>query len=179
VTRDDATVFERTFLPLLADCAAFALALTGNRSDADDLVQDAYLKAQRAFASFSVGTNAKAWIFTILRRLHIDRFRRGRLRPVPVPEEEIADRIAAPAPPEADPILEVLPPGSVLAALEQVPEPFRLPVRLRDLDGLSYREIAEILAVPPGTVMSRIHRGRECLRGVLVSMLKARRERTR
>ena len=77
-----AEIFEATCLPLLPDCFAFALSLTRRGADAEDLVQDTFLKAQRAFGSFQVGTNAKAWLFTILRRLHIDTYRRKRLRPL-------------------------------------------------------------------------------------------------
>ena len=168
-------LFEETCLPFLPDCHAFALSLTRRPHDAEDLVQETYLKAQRAFGSFQTGTNAKAWLFTILRRLHIDRYRRGRLRPTPLPENELTEMAPwveaerdAPAVP-----WDRLPPGAVAAAVNEVPDPFRLPVRLRDLDGLSYREIGEILAIPPGTVMSRLHRGREYLRRTLVALLEA------
>ena len=155
--------FESTCLPFLPDCYAFALSLTRNRHDAEDLLQDTFVKAQRAFGSFQPGTNAKAWLFTILRRLHIDRYRRARLRPTPLPEDELVEmgRDAARRA-EAEPDLpwDALPPGAVEAAIAEVPDPFRLPVRLRDLDGLSYREIGAILDIPAGTVMSRLHRGR-------------------
>ncbi len=162
------TEFEKAALPLLPDCYAFAMSLCRQSADAEDLVQETFLKAQRAFDSFEPGTNVKAWLFTILRRVHIDRHRRARVRPTFLPEEELegmapsrgADR-------SADSIPDVTP-AQVRAALETVPEGFRLAVRLRDLDGLSYREIGEILDVPPGTVMSRIHRGREYLRRALV-----------
>jgi RNA polymerase sigma-70 factor (ECF subfamily) len=160
-------------LPFLGDCRAFALALARNPHDADDLVQETYLRAQRAHATFEPGTNAKAWLFTILRRVHIDRHRRARLRPAAMAEEDLEDAappVAAAPPPEA---WREIPPGAVLAALERVPDPFRLPVRLRDLDGLSYREIGEIMDVPPGTVMSRLHRGREYVRRALVERMKA------
>ena len=163
-------LFARTCLPFLPDCRAFALSLARNPHDADDLVQDTFLRAQRAFASFTPGTNAKAWLFTILRRLHVDRYRRGRLRPTPLPEDELTEMAGAVAR-EAEVVdlpWDHLAPDAVAVAIEQVPDPFRLAVRLRDLDGLSYREIGEILAVPPGTVMSRLHRGREWLRRLLV-----------
>ena len=81
------TVFERTAPPLLPDWIAFAVSLARNVSDAEDLVQETFLRAQRAFSSFEQGTNAKAWMFTILRRLHIDRHRRARIRPAYLPEE--------------------------------------------------------------------------------------------
>jgi RNA polymerase sigma-70 factor (ECF subfamily) len=109
-------------------------------------------------------------MFTILRRLHIDRHRRARLRPAPTPDEEMEVLAVTPAPEESD--LPDLPPGAVLEALDRVPESFRLAVRLRDLDGFSYADIGRILDVPPGTVMSRIHRGRECLRRLLVERMR-------
>lgn len=172
-------LFEETCLPFLPDCFAFALSLTRRGADAEDLVQDTFVKAQRGFGSFQVGTNAKAWLFTILRRLHIDHYRRGRLRPTPLPEDELVEMGPPPAPAEEGFVpWDALPPGAVQDAIDGVPDPFRLPVRLRDLDGLSYREIGEILQIPPGTVMSRLHRGREYVRRELVSQLEARREPT-
>ncbi len=173
------SLFESTCLPFLPDCYAFALSLTRRRHDAEDLLQDTFLKAQRAFHTFQPGTNAKAWLFTILRRLHIDRYRRGRLRPTPLPEEELSEMARdAAAMPEPEPELpwDTLAPGAVERAIAEVPDPFRLPVRLRDLDGFSYKAIGEILGIPPGTVMSRLHRGRESLRKVLVSLVETRDE---
>ena len=166
--------FDEVCLPLLPDCYAFALSLTRKSHEAEDLVQDTFVKAQRAFGSFTVGTNAKAWMFTILRRLHIDRYRRQRLRPTPLPEDELAEMAgtAAGMPIVPDLPWDDLPPGAVAAAIEEVPDPFRLPVRLRDLDGFSYREIGEILNVPAGTVMSRLHRGREYLKRSLVAQVR-------
>ncbi len=166
--------FEQTCLPLLPDCYAFALSLTRRSHDAEDLVQETFVRAQRAFASFTLGTNAKAWLFTILRRLHIDQFRRARIRPSTLPEEELTDMAVGAAEDAAEDTQEELPWDdlsleTLRAAMEAIPEPFRLAVRLRDLDGFSYREIGEILDVPPGTVMSRLHRGREYLRRTLVS----------
>ncbi len=175
---EDPHTFEGTCLPFLPDCYAFALSLTRKSHEAEDLVQDTFLKAQRAFASFQQGTNAKAWLFTILRRLHIDMYRRGRLRPTALPDDELTEM----APPKEDdgeaPIdlpWDDLPPGAVERAVDAVPDPFRLPVRLRDLDGLSYREIGEILAIPSGTVMSRLHRGREYVRRALVEQVEGAR----
>ncbi len=168
------TDFEATCLPHMPDCYAFALSLTRRRHDAEDLVQDTLVRAHRAFHSFTPGTNAKAWLFTILRRLHIDRYRRARIRPTPMPDDELTEMAGTVQAAKGEPIPEdlpwdELPPGFLRKAIETVPEPFRLAVRLRDLDGFSYREIAEILGVPAGTVMSRLHRGREYLRKVLVA----------
>jgi RNA polymerase sigma-70 factor (ECF subfamily) len=166
-TRPDPTEFERTTLPFLTDCYAFAVSLSGNVPDAEDLVQETYLKAQRAFDAFTPGTNAKAWLFTILRRVHIDRHRRARIRPITAPDEELEGMAVAPSPDESD-LPDGITPDRVRGALERVPEAFRLAVRLRDLDGFSYAEIGRVLDIPPGTVMSRIHRGRESLRRLLV-----------
>jgi RNA polymerase sigma-70 factor (ECF subfamily) len=169
------TEFERTALPFLGDCYAFAMSLARRPADAEDLVQETFLRAQRSFDAFEPGTNAKAWLFTILRRLHIDRHRRARIRPSYLPEEELEGMSGARSedPPHESAYGDVTP-ERVRTALEEVPEVFRLAVRLRDLDGLSYREVGRILGIPPGTVMSRIHRGRECLRGLLVTPLAHR-----
>ena len=164
--------FEQTCLPLMPDLRAFALSLTRNLHDAEDLVQDTLVRAHRAFASFTPGTNAKAWLFTILRRLHIDRYRRQRVRPTPLPEDELIEMAqeggTAPLPQIEDLHWHDVDPDLVIELINQIPHPFRSAVRLRDLDGFSYREIGEVLGVPAGTVMSRLHRGREYLRGTLV-----------
>lgn len=170
----DPTEFERTTLPHLQDCYAFAMSLTRDATEAEDLVQETYLRAQRSFDQFEPGTHAKAWLFTILRRLHIDRHRRARVRPAYQPEEEMDALAVAPEPTPAADLPDGIEPGDVVAALEEVPEAFRIAVRLRDIDGFAYREIGRILGVPPGTVMSRIHRGRESLREVLVARMARR-----
>ena len=163
------TEFERVTLPLLGDCYAFALSLSRRVADAEDLVQETFLRAQRSFDQFQPGTNAKAWRFTILRRLHIDKHRRARVRPGYLPEEELEGLApVGDAPPPPIEVSEGIGVEDVRRALSEVPEAFRTAVHLRDFDGLSYSEIGRILGVPPGTVMSRIHRGRECLKDLLV-----------
>lgn len=171
---NDGGDFERTTLPYLRDCYAFALSLTRNATDAEDLVQETYLRAQRAFDQFAPGTHAKAWLFTILRRLHIDRHRRNRARPAFQAEEEMEVLAVARSDGSGPELPDGIEPGDVLEALDRVPDPFRLAVRLRDIDGFDYKEIGRILGVPPGTVMSRIHRGRESLRAALVERMNAR-----
>ena len=168
--QDPPDLFERTCLPFVPDCRAFALSLARNPHDADDLVQETFLRAWRAFHTFTPGTNAKAWLFTILRRIHVDRYRRGRLRPTPLPEDELTEMAGAIAPVvvDEDRPWDHLGPDAVERALDHVPDPFRQAVRLRDLDGLTYKGIGEILDVPQGTVMSRLHRGREYLKQALV-----------
>ena len=169
-TPSEPTDFERVTLPLLGDCYAFAMSLARRSADAEDLVQETFLRAQRSFDVFEPGTNAKAWLFTILRRLFIDRGRRERIRPTYHPDEELEGRAVAPD--DAGPLADFthVEPGDVVRLLEDVPEPFRIAVRLRDLDGLTYQEIGRVLGVPPGTVMSRIHRGRECLKTLFVGL---------
>ncbi|MFO0934737.1 MAG: sigma-70 family RNA polymerase sigma factor [Planctomycetota bacterium] len=168
------TEFERTALPFLPDCYAFALSLTRDATDAEDLVQETFLRAQRSFDQFEPGTHAKAWLFTILRRLHIDRHRRMKVRPSYQPEEEMEVLAVARTEEPAASLPPGVEPGDVLAALDEVPDPFRLAVRLRDIDGFPYQEIGRILGVPPGTVMSRIHRGRESLKQALVLRMERR-----
>lgn len=176
MARAQPSEFERTCLPFLPECRAFALALSKNAPDADDLVQETYLKAQRSFASFERGTNAKAWLFTVMKRLHIDRFRRARVRPATLAEEALEESPLSPAAPAADEGEDwaAVPPEAVREAVALVPDPFRLAVVLRDLEGLTYADIGRILDVPPGTVMSRLHRGREYVRQALVLRLKGR-----
>jgi RNA polymerase sigma-70 factor (ECF subfamily) len=165
--------FERTCLPWLGEVQAFALSLTRRPADADDLVQETFLKALRSFDGFQRGTNAKAWLFTIARRLLIDRYRRQRIRPQPLAEEALEDTALTPAAPEVDGAAwERIAPETVRAAIEAVPEPFRTAVVLRDMHGLSYQEVAQVLDVPAGTVMSRLNRGREYVRAALVDRLK-------
>jgi RNA polymerase sigma-70 factor, ECF subfamily len=168
------TEFESTCLPLIGDLQAFALSLTRRAADADDLVQETLLKAFRAFDGFERGTNAKAWLFTIARRLLIDRHRRAKIRPQPLAEEALEDTPLTPPAREADADdWGRFTPDDVQAAVDATPEPFRMAVVLRDLHGLSYAEISDILDVPKGTVMSRLHRGREYVRTALVARLKA------
>jgi RNA polymerase sigma-70 factor (ECF subfamily) len=165
--------FERTCLPWLGEVQSFALSLTRKPADADDLVQETYLKALRSFDGFQRGTNAKAWLFTIARRLLIDRYRRARVRPQPLAEEALEDTaLSPPAPEVGSEAWERLSPQAVREAIESVPEPFRTAVVLRDMHGLAYQEIAQVLDVPAGTVMSRLNRGREYVRAALVERLK-------
>lgn len=138
-----------------------AYRLTRNAHDAEDLVQETYLKAYRAFDSFTPGTSIRSWLFTILYRLRTDAFRKaGRS----VKTEELSGEGPAVPPPQAS-----LASGAedIQRALDALPETFRAAVVLRDVEDLSYQEIADVLGVPIGTVMSRIHRGRALLRGAL------------
>lgn len=151
-----------------------ALRLTRNPADAEDLVQDTYLKAFKSSDSFKPGTNLRAWLFTILHNHFLNDRRRARTSPVEV-DSEAADKAAAVVPASRETTEDVLvkraTDAEVRAALDAVPESFREAVWLRDAEGFSYVEIAGILKVPVGTVMSRISRGRR----LLAAQLGARR----
>ncbi|GIU98625.1 MAG: RNA polymerase sigma factor RpoE [Actinomycetota bacterium] len=171
--------FERDALPLLPHLYSAALRLTRNPADAEDLVQEVYLRAFRGFAGFEEGTNLRAWMYRILMNTFINAYRKKQREPVTVKDEEIEDwflyeRLAgAEASAEAE-VLERLPDEDVRRALEALPERFRMPVLLADVEGFSYREIAEILDVPMGTVMSRLHRGRKALQKALWETVQER-----
>jgi RNA polymerase sigma-70 factor (ECF subfamily) len=159
VTQDER--FEAEALPHFRALYAAAYRMTRNAHDAEDLVQEAFLRAYRAFHTFTPGTNIRAWLFTILHRVRTDAFRKAGRSPRTV---ELADE----GPPVAA-AQEILAAGHevVERAVEQLPEAFRTAVLLRDVEDFSYEEIARILDVPIGTVMSRIHRGRRLLRAAL------------
>jgi RNA polymerase sigma-70 factor (ECF subfamily) len=152
---------------------AGALRMTRNAADAEDLVQETYLKAYRGFEGFEEGTNLKAWLYRIMTNTFINRYRQQKRRPE---ESDIADiedfylyrrlggideaRISKSA---EDTLLELFTDDEVKDALESLPETFRMAVLLADVEGFAYKEIAEILDIPIGTVMSRLHRGRKAL----------------
>jgi RNA polymerase sigma-70 factor, ECF subfamily len=160
------STFERDALACLDSLYGAGLRLTANPADAEDLVQDTYLKAFRAADQFEPGTNIKAWLFTILHNTFLNRRRRAVREPVAVETEEI-ERLAAdlpgePVTPEHLLLRETLD-VDLQAALDRLPEAFRQAVWLRDVEEFTYAEIATMLAVPIGTVMSRISRGRRLL----------------
>lgn len=154
-----------------------ALRLTRNRAAAEDLVQDTFLKAWRSFRTFQDGTNARAWLYKILMNAYIDSYRRSSRQPETVDHEDVGDFYLYARAQESDEYRRAGDPEEVLlskimdadvkAALEQVPEPFRAAVILADLQDFSYKEIAEILDIPIGTVMSRLYRGRRHLQRLL------------
>jgi RNA polymerase sigma-70 factor (ECF subfamily) len=159
VTREER--FEAEALPHLRSLYGTAFRMTRNAHDAEDLVQETFLRAYRAFDGFTPGSNIRAWLYTILHRVRTDAFRRSRRSPRTV---ELADEGPA-VPPPQDALAQG---GEDLArALESLPDVFRDAVVLRDVEDYSYQEIARILDVPMGTVMSRIHRGRALLRQAL------------
>jgi RNA polymerase sigma-70 factor (ECF subfamily) len=164
--------FEREALPLLSNLYSAALRLTRNPADAEDLVQETYLRAYRGFGSFRPGTNLRAWMYRILMNTFINAYRKRQREPQTVPDEGIDewylyDRLAAAEASAESEVLERIPDEDVRAALDALPEGFRMAVLLADVEGFSYREIAEIMGIPIGTVMSRLHRGRRALEKAL------------
>lgn len=167
--------FEAEALSHLDVLYGVACRMTKNPADAEDLVQDALMKAMRARHQFQPGTNLKAWLFKILTNTFINRFRRGGLERSVLegPDSEpLADAWMSAASMNAmrdvetqalRPLLE----AEIDRALEKLPEDFRLAVVLSDVEELSYKEIAEVMGCPVGTVMSRLHRGRKLLQAAL------------
>ena len=158
--------FEREALACLDSLYGAGLRLTGNPADAEDLVQDTYLKAFRASNQFEPGTNLKAWLFTILHNTFLNRRRRAVKEPVAVESDEI-ERLAADRPGYAQTPEQILLRDTLdldlQDALDALPEAFRQAVWLRDVEEFTYAEMATMLGVPIGTVMSRISRGRRLL----------------
>ncbi len=173
----DQATFERDALEYARPLYAAALRMTRNPSDAEDLVQETFLKAYRGFHTFEEGTNLKAWLYRILTNTFINNYRRESRRPHEVELGDVEDlylyrRIGSGDSAEAartteDRVLDGLLEADIKKAVEDLPENFRIPVLLADLEGFSYKEIAEILDIPIGTVMSRLHRGRKAMEKAL------------
>jgi RNA polymerase sigma-70 factor (ECF subfamily) len=175
------TRFENDALVFTSQLYGAALRYTKNSHDAQDLVQDTYAKAFTSFHQFEPGTNLKAWLYRILTTTFINNYRKDQRRPQisagEVEDWQIADSASHTSDQgksAEDEVLENIADKDVKDALSQVPEEFRIAVYLSDVEGFSYKEIAEITGVPTGTVMSRLHRGRKLLRTYLATYAKER-----
>lgn len=168
----DQATFAEEAMPLMDQLYSAALRMTRNAADAEDLVQETYLKAYRGYERFQEGTNLKAWMYRILTNSYINRYRAKQRRPDETDISDVEDMYlyrrlggeqsdVGTSAEEA--FLDTVTDSTVKAAIEALPENFRMAVLLADVEGFAYKEIAEILDIPIGTVMSRIHRGRKAL----------------
>ena len=171
--------FERDAIVFMDQLYAAALRYTKNPEDARDLVQDTYLKAFNSFHQFEEGTNLRAWLYRVLTTTFINTYRKDQRRPQ-LSAGELEDWQLAKAQSHTSDLgksaeveaLESLPDSDIKRALQEIPEEFRIAVYVADVEGFSYKEIADIVDVPAGTVMSRLHRGRKLLREKLADYAK-------
>jgi RNA polymerase sigma-70 factor (ECF subfamily) len=161
-----------------------ALRMTRNRSDAEDLVQETYIKGWRSFRTFQEGTNLRAWLFRIMTNTYINKYNAAKRKGTEVELDDVEElflykrlgsidqsKLSSSA---EDQMLNLFTDDEVKNALESLPEDFRIPVLLSDVDGFSYKEIAEMLEIPMGTVMSRLHRGRKIMQKMLYEYARER-----
>jgi RNA polymerase sigma-70 factor, ECF subfamily len=179
--REDFTNDAMQYAPQLF---ATALRMTRNKADAEDLVQETFLKGWRAFESYQQGTNLRAWLFRIMTNTFINKYNSQQRRPQETELDEVEElflfrRMGAFDQSKMnqsaeDQMLELFTDEEVKNAIESLPETFRIPVLLSDVEGFSYKEIAEMIEVPIGTVMSRLHRGRKAMQKMLYEYAKER-----
>jgi RNA polymerase sigma-70 factor (ECF subfamily) len=170
--------FARDAIPLVGQLYCGALRMTRNPADAEDLVQDTMIKAYVGFRSFRAGTNRKAWLYRIMTNTYITAYRKKQRQPLQYPSQEITDgQWAASAGHTARGLrsaeveaLESLPDVEIRAAMQALPEDFRMAVYYADVEGLQYKDIAVMMNTPVGTVMSRLHRGRRRFHGLLAEV---------
>ena len=161
-----------------------ALRMTRNRSDAEDLVQETYVKGWRSFRTFQEGTNLRAWLFRIMTNTYINKYNAAKRKGTEVELDDVEElflykrlgsidqsKLSSSA---EDQMLNLFTDDEVKNALESLPEDFRIPVLLSDVDGFSYKEITEMLEIPMGTVMSRLHRGRKIMQKMLYEYARER-----
>jgi RNA polymerase sigma-70 factor (ECF subfamily) len=167
----DQADFERDAMQYAPQLYSAAMRMTRNPADAQDVVQETFLKAYRAYHSYTEGTNLKAWLYRILTNTYINSYRKAQRRPSEVELGELQDlylykrlgEVSGAVPSAEADMLDAFVDTDITDALEALPEVFRMPVLYADVEGFSYKEIAEILDIPIGTVMSRLHRGRKAL----------------
>lgn len=178
----DQANFERDAMQYAPQLYSAALRMTRNPADAEDIVQETFLKGFRAYHTYQEGTNLKAWLYRILTNTYINRYRKKQRRPAETELGDLQDlylfrRLGEPSgatQSAEDSVLEQFVDADVKQALESLPDHFRIPVLLADVEGFSYKEIAEMIDVPIGTVMSRLHRGRKALQKKLWSVAEER-----
>ena len=183
LTEEDRARFQRDVLPLLDSLYSGALRMTRNPADAEDLVQETMLRAYRSFDRFEPGTNLKAWLFRIMTNAYINTYRKRQREPQKVSSDELEDFDLYQELKMHDPemsrtpetiVLDSLVDSDITEAIDSLPDQFRMAVLLSDVEGFSYAEMAEIMDVPLGTVMSRLHRGRKALQKRLWELARER-----
>lgn len=183
LSEDDKRRFQEDALPLLDSLYGGALRMTRNPADAEDLIQETMLRAYRSFDRFEPGTNLKAWLFRIMTNAYINTYRKKQREPQKVSQDEVEDFDLYQELKNHDPqfsatpetiVLDGLVDSDITDAIDDLPEQFRLAVVLSDVEGFSYAEMAEIMDVPMGTVMSRLHRGRKALQKRLWDLARDR-----
>jgi RNA polymerase sigma-70 factor (ECF subfamily) len=168
-THHDATKFVDHAVPLLEPLYRQALKMTRNHADAQDLVQETMVKAYCGFDGFRQGSNFSAWVYRILVNTYINCYRRQQRRPIVFPTSDFTDHHMEVRSAEEQ-VLDATPNADIRAAMEALPEQFRMTVYYADVEGLNRKEIASVMRIPLGTVISRLHRGRRQLRRMLTDL---------